>query len=287
MNKRSIVIITCVFLGLTSFRAVDSPARKVVNDMLAAIAKVKGYTYTMQGTERLKGSGNLRTNIIQTKVNVNPVKIYCKILSDPNKGTELLYVKGERSDKVRVNPGKYLPTVSLAATSGLLTKDQHHTVLTSGFTIVSQILNDAVKRSDAQGKFDQVFRIEGEVKFQGKDCYKLVIDDPTYAVTSKTGQAGENLYTFCKRLLISEYSVMELNPEIKNHDNDVSGKTLKVPTSFARKSVLLIDKETNFPVSQEMSDSKGVFEKYEYTNLVLNPMFKADEFTEDFAGYSF
>ncbi|MFN8276176.1 MAG: DUF1571 domain-containing protein [Chitinophagales bacterium] len=287
MNKRSIVIFACAFLALSSFRVADSPARKVVNDMLAAIGKVKGYTYTMQGTERLKSTGNLRTNIIQTKVNVNPLKIYCKILSDPNKGTELLYAKGERGEKVRVNPGKYLPTVSLAATSGLLTKDQHHTVLTSGFNIVSQILNDAVKRSDAQGKFDQVFRLEGEVKFQGKDCYKLVIDDPTYSVTTKTGQAGENLYTFCKRLLISEYSVMELNPEIKNHDNDVSGKTLKVPTSFARKSVLLIDKETNFPVSQEMSDTKGVFEKYEYTNLVLNPMFKADEFTEDFAGYSF
>lgn len=271
-----------------AFRPVENQTRKVVNDMMAAISRARGYTYVMKGTERYRGGSNaFHINDIQTKVNVNPLKIYAKILSDPNKGTELLYAKGERSEKVRVNPGKYLPTLSLAATSSLLTKDQHHTLLTSGFSIVNQILGDAVKRSDAQGKFDAAFHLEGDVKAGGKDCYKLVIDDPTYTVVTKTAQAGENLYTFCKRLLISEYSVMELNPSIKNHDTDVSNKTLKVPSSFARKTVILIDKETMFPVSQEMSDDKGVFEKYEYSNLVLNPVFKADEFTETYSGYSF
>jgi outer membrane lipoprotein-sorting protein len=46
------------------------------------------------------------------------------------------------------------------------------------------------------------------------------------------------------------------------------------------KTVLYIDKETNFPIYQEMSDEKGVFEKYEYSNLVVNPIFKADDFSD-------
>jgi hypothetical protein len=290
MKKISVVtLLLLLVVGLSQIQAKPteaSPARKVIDNMLNAIIKNKGSVYTMKGTERIKGKAAPNVTEIFTKINVSPHKIYGKILSELNRGTELLYAKGERGDKVRVNPGKYLPSLNLPHTSSLLTKDQHHTILTSGFMIVHKLMNEGIKRADAQGGFDKVFKLEGEVTYNGKKCYKVVIDDPTYAYVNATGLAGEDLYTFARRLLIPESAIMDLNG-LKHFDDNVAGKTLKVPTSYAKRTVLYIDEQINFPIYQEMSDEKGVFEKYEYSNLNVNPVFKADEFSEAFSEYKF
>jgi outer membrane lipoprotein-sorting protein len=74
---------------------------------------------------------------------------------------------------------------------------------------------------------------------------------------------------------------------VKGMDDDLGGKTLKVPSSYAKKSVLYIQKDTKIPVYQEMSDDKGLFEKYEYRDVVVNPKFADDEFTTSFSDYRF
>jgi outer membrane lipoprotein-sorting protein len=50
---------------------------------------------------------------------------------------------------------------------------------------------------------------------------------------------------------------------------------------------MYIDKENFFPIFQEVSDDKGIFERYQFFNLTVNPVFKANEFTEDFPEYNF
>jgi outer membrane lipoprotein-sorting protein len=289
-NKSLLPVLILTFISLTMSAAspTASQTRQIVDNMLATIAKHQGAEFNMAASERLVGKpGSYNQMSMFTKVNVNPLKIYAKVLSDPNKGTELLYVTGQRDNKIRVNPGKFLPTLTLAPTSNLLSKNQHHTLLTSGFMIVHRIVADGVKRADAKGKFDDVFKYDGEVTYQNKKCYKIVIDDPSFTYTTAVGLAGENVNTLAKRLLVSEYHIMELNPSFRNLDDNVAGKTLKVPTSYAKKSVLYIDEATNIPVYQEMSDEKGIFEKYEYSNVVFNPAYKADEFSEKFSEYKF
>lgn len=290
---RNKVITVAIFAAvlLINIRAALVPAsqaHQIIDNMQAAILRHQGVTFTMAATERIVGKPKENNQIeMFTKVSVNPLKIYGKVLKDPNKGTELLYVTGQRDNKIRVNPGKYLPTMTLAPTSGLLTKNQHHTLLTSGFLIVQKIVADGVKRAEARNKFDEVFKYEGEVQYNGKTCYKITIDDPTFTYTTAVGLKGETVMGLAKRLLISEYHIMDLNPSSRGLDDDISGKTLKVSSSYAKKTTLLIDKATNFPIYQEMSDDKGMYEKYEYSNLVVNPPFKADEFSEKFSEYKF
>jgi hypothetical protein len=123
--------------AILSFRlAPESQTRTIINKSLAAMSAHKGSTYTMRGSERLVGRSGLRTADIFTKVSVSPQKTYMKMITDPNKGTELLFVKGERGDKALVNAGKMIPTVTLSPFNGLVTKDQHHTMLSAGFAIV-------------------------------------------------------------------------------------------------------------------------------------------------------
>jgi hypothetical protein len=265
-----------------------SQTRQIIDNMLTAIAKHQGATFTMDAVERIVGKPK-EFNFIQmfTKVKISPLMIYGKVMKDPNAGTELLYVTGQHDNKIRVNPGKFLPTLSLSQTSSLLTKNQHHTLLTSGFMVVYRIMSDGVRRADARAAFDSVFKYLGDVQYHGRNCYKIVINDPTFTYTTAVGQKGENVLAMARRLSVCEYHIMDLNASSRSLDDDVSGKALRVPTSYAKKTVLYIDKATNFPIYQEMSDERGLFEKYEYSNVVVNPAFKADEFSEKFSEYKF
>jgi outer membrane lipoprotein-sorting protein len=49
------------------------------------------------------------------------------------------------------------------------------------------------------------------------------------------------------------------------------------------KRYLYIDEANSFPIYQEMNDDKGLYEKYEYNGLKVNPTFAGDEFTEEFS----
>lgn len=284
--KRKIVFTLAVVVSSILAVSAQSQTKKIVDNMLATIKKCNGATYVLKQTEKQIGKSGFNYAEMMTKINNGGSSVYSKVLTEPNKGVELLYVKGMNSNKVKVNAGKLLPTLNLTPTSNLLTKDQHHTLLNSGFGFIYRIIADGVRRAEAEGKFDEVFKYEGDVTYAGKNCYKIVTTDPTFKITSVTGKAGDNVYTLASRLLISEYHVLALNG-LKSFETDLSNKVIKVPSSYAAKSIIYIDKATNFPVLLEMHDQNGVFEKYEFKDLKINPAFKTDEFTEDFSEYGF
>lgn len=288
MIKKSLYLLAFIAICFQfSFRpAAESQSRTIINKLLSAVASHKGATYTMRSNERLVGKSGLRSADIFTKTNVSPQKTYLKMVTEPNKGTELLYVKGERSDKVMVNAGRMVPTLNLSPFSSLITKDQRHTILSAGFSIVGRIISEGVKKADAKGEFDNVFKYEGDVTWNNRPCYKIVIEDPTYSTTTYKAQKGETMYSIALKFLVPEYYMTE-NNGVKSFDEDLGGKTLTLPTSYAKKTVLYIDKQTNFPIYQEMTDAKGVFERYEFYNVVINPAYKADEFTKEFSEYNF
>jgi hypothetical protein len=288
--KKSIVL--ALIIGIAAFnfsatRKAESSTRTIVNKMLKAIETHKSCTFTMRSEERiLSMKTGLRGGDIFTKINVSPRKTYMKMVTDPNKGTEILYVEGERGNKALVNPGKYLPTIKLSPYSSLLTKDQHHTLLSSGFVFVAKIVSEGVRKADEQQRFEEAFKIAGDVTWNGRSCYKLIIEDPTYSYTTYTAKKGENMFNVAAKFLIPEYSMVELSG-VKNFEEDLGGRSLKIPTSYAKKTVMYIDKENFFPIFQEVSDDKGIFERYQFFNLAVNPAFKANEFTEEFPEYNF
>lgn len=289
MFKKGLLVTLVALAAVVNFSFMvppESQAKEILTKMINAINSQKGVVYTMRGSERIVGMKNLRGGDVFTKLNVSPHKLYIKMVTDPNKDTEILYAKGERGDKALVNPGKFLPSLKLNPFSSLLTKEQHHTILSSGFGFTAKVAADGMKKAEAQGRFNDVFKYEGDVTWDGKLCYKLVIQDPTWTYTTYKAQKGENMFTIAQKLLIPEYCLVELNG-VKNFEEDLGGKTLKVPTSYAKKTIMYIDKKTNLPIFQEMHDDKGVFERYEFMNVTPNPTFKADEFTEDYSEYNF
>lgn len=289
MNPHTLfaLLLSVSFPLLLTAQGTAVQSRDVLQKMLSAIQQHRGSQFTMKSYERFKGQSKLVYNEFFMKVHVNPVKVYSKVLSEKNRGTELLYEKGVRDGKILVNAGKMLPNLKLSPYSQMLTKDQHHTMLSAGFSIIGRLVSDAIKKADQQNRFNDVFKYVGEGSFQNRLCWKVTIDDPTYKLTTHACQKGDNIYSVALRLLVPEYSMVELNDWVKNFETDLSGKQIQVPSAYAKKTVLWIDQETFFPLIQEVYDDRGLFEKYEYYNLMINPRFAEDEFSENFSGYNF
>jgi outer membrane lipoprotein-sorting protein len=74
---------------------------------------------------------------------------------------------------------------------------------------------------------------------------------------------------------------------LRNYESVKPGQKIKVPTSYAKKVVLYIDKLNNLPIYQQLFDEKGLFAEYKYTNLIVNPKLADNEFTKNYTGYKF
>ncbi|MCC6516216.1 MAG: DUF1571 domain-containing protein, partial [Chitinophagales bacterium] len=47
------------------------------------------------------------------------------------------------------------------------------------------------------------------------------------------------------------------------------GQKLKIPSSYAKKTTLYIDKSNLLPIYHKMEDEKGIYEIYEFKDLKL------------------
>ncbi len=258
----------------------------VIEKMLNTVIQLKGVQYRLRSTERIKDDPKLKNALLFTKVMEQPVrKFYIRIESEDHKGTEMLYAHGENNDKIKVS-ANWVPTLNLSPFSSFLTKGQRHTPYSTGYMPVYRIIGAGLKKADLAKRFTVYFNYEGEVDFYQHKCYKIRIKDPEYAYINYKALPGETAFSIATKFAISEYAILERN-DISYFDDDLSGKTLSIPSSYAKESVLYIEISTHLPLLQEMSDERGVFEKYEFFNVVVNPNFAADEFKPSFKGYNF
>ena len=84
--------------------------------------------------------------------------------------------------------------------------------------------------------------------------------------------------------------VISLNDQFDDFDDleDLeAGDVLKIPNDYCPKMIMAIDQKRMIPLSIKVFDEKGLYEHFEYDNVVLNPRFDPMEFTEDYPGYGF
>lgn len=277
MKKTTLLLV--LFISSLTLKAQD--AATVINKMISAVSAGKTYEYTLNEVERINGKNIYNT--IFTKVQESPKKIYLHNIKGENEGVEVLYVHGERGNKALVNK---MFGIKLSPFNSLIRKNNHHTVLESGFGLVLKSIKGAKQRATQEGRFNEVFQLAGSVTFDGQPCYKIVITDPTFTYVDYTIKSGETLYSISMDKAINEQLIVEKNG-FSNFNSGSAGQTIKIPSSYAKKSILYINKSTFFPVYQEMHDDKGMFEKYEFLGLKVNPTFTSVDFSEDNPKYNF
>ncbi|MEX0813608.1 MAG: DUF1571 domain-containing protein [Chitinophagales bacterium] len=292
--KKNLLIFSLVFFcfSVHFIQAQDQPTgQELLNKMLQSIKKVNTLTYTLKAWERLDNGSKTQYNEMLTHFQKQPLRIYVKNFSPPNEGVEVLYKENELDGKALVNAKKWLPNLKLDPYGSQLRKDQHHTIFNTGFEylggIVTKALNRAAKEAKSPDEINQVFVYDGDVTWNGISCYKIVLYDPTFTYEDYVVKPGDNLNTLADRRGINAYLVIDKNDNVKWFDSFPEGEQVKLPTSYAKKTILYLDKSNMLPIVQIMHDEKGQFEKYEFHDLKVNPQFAPDQFSEDYSAYGF
>ncbi|MBX9852526.1 MAG: DUF1571 domain-containing protein [Cytophagaceae bacterium] len=268
---------------LSSHNPQSLSSGEILNKMFAATDKVSTLKFKLKKLERV--AGNLKAGEQDVKFNRNPKKIYTKVIF-PNRGVEVLYLDGQNGNKAYVNPNGFpYVTVSLDPYSSSMRNNNHHTVHEVGFDYINSIVSYIAKKSDKD--FEKIFQYTGDTVFSGRSCHKIVIDYTPYAYVDYTVKAGETVTSIAYKLFISDYMILQLNKNISDYEDVKEGQVIKVPNAYARKTILLIDKENFLPIVQKMYDEKGLFSQYEFHSLQLNPKIAEEEFTKEYKDYDF
>jgi hypothetical protein len=257
--------------------------RSVLDKMYQAIGSTNLMSYDMTSTERI-GSKMVVKNM-SFRLQVSPRKVYMK---DKDSGVELLYVAGWNNNMPFINPNGFpWVNVSLDLNSPKVRADGHHPVTHAGFTYLLAQIKHTEKLIAAEGKkIEDIINVDGNYTWNGRSTTKITLTNPDFKFIDYTCTQSETLFSLCERINVSEYMVMEKNNMgygAKVHN----GTKLKIPNAFAKKVELYIDKENNLPIYQIVYDEKGVFEKFEFKNMKINPPMQAKEFTTQCAAYGF
>ncbi len=251
-------------------------ALRSIDGMVTVAGRVKR-------TERINGS--LESGDLRFKVNGKPHKIYIYNVV-PHEGTEVLWAEGWNDNKAYIHPNQF-PWVSLSMdlNGDQMLKDQHHHLTSTGFVTIRKILKWVTTRPVEEIKKRIIYA--GKEKWYGKMLDVLKIKNEDYTIVKYTVQAGEDLLKIDAKLSVPCYKLLELNPEIDDYFDVKAGQVIKVPSHYAKEIVMMIDPDTHLPVVQLMFDDKGLFEKYEYSEIKVNPRFSTMEFSEDNEAYGF
>jgi len=261
--------VTLGFAGLSQAQTVGEITKKALEQM----GKATSISYDFYATERFSG-GKIVNSEVKIKYQASPLKIY----ADAKKPTSarLLYIPSENS-KVQVKKGIGL---KLDPYNKMLMADQHHPIYKAGFNTFKSIIEFNLKAkglTTSSADLGKFVKLVGSTTYDNQACWVLEIIDNDYKIVSYTVKAGEDsVWDLGKKLCVPEYRIKELN-DIGN--SVTPGQVLKVPSSYAKKTTVYIDKDSYLPIYQKMEDNVGVYEIYEFKNLKLNVKFTAEDFT--------
>ncbi len=258
-----------------SARAMLETASRTLDGMVTLQCRVKRY-------ERV--NGKMESGDIRVKVNTRPHKVYVYNIN-PNEGTELLWGEGYNDGKAYVHPNQFpWVNISLSPDGGQMLDDQHHHITSTGFGCVQRVLRHLLGKCK---DLDERAKYVGKENWYGKPHDVIKITHPDYKFVNYTVAAGEDLLKIDAKLGVPSYKLLELNPQCDDYFDVTAGQVIKVPTAYSKEMVLVIDPTTHLPVVQLFYDDKGLFEKYEYSEIKVNPRFSTLEFSEENEAYGF
>jgi len=279
MRQKLIAFLLFFLLGLPLSWS-QSP-KSIIIEMIQSADELVGFTAEITKEERIEGE--LVKQITAVKLIRKPFQLYLN-QRYPKKGVEILLREGY--DRVLINPNAF-PWINLSLDpyGGLMRRNQHHTVYDSGFDLMSGILHRELARIGTDTS-EHIF-YSGIVDWQGRPAFLIEMTNPSYRAITYRVQLGEDLNLIAKKLNINEYAILELNEDVDYYDDVSPGQEIKVPSSYAKKMELYIDKEFMLPLGIIVYDANGIFEQYAYSKFILNPKFAKDEFTSEYKKYGY
>ncbi|RYY17255.1 MAG: DUF1571 domain-containing protein [Cytophagaceae bacterium] len=252
---------------------------QLTSQLMAAIQNLKSLRCNAVAQERIGGKAHPDKSLM--KLTFSPLRVYIK----NGKGVEVLYVSGQNGGEAWVNPNAFpYVTLSLDPNGSLMRKGQHHTALQAGFGTIADLLEGSASRPDKS--FSRSFRYAGDTTVQGRPHYILRSDYPQFRYVAYKAGKNETPATVAARFGCGEYRILERN-KLDIGDKLAEGQTVQTPNAYARRTLILVDPKTFLPSSVTVYDDQGLFEKYDFLNVVANQPIPAAEFSKSYQGYHF
>jgi len=276
---KNIISASFIYLLITGASQAQSPVQ-LIRQMIDSAKVLQGFRAEITKEERI--DGELIKQISETSLRKTPYSLYL-VQRYPKDGVEIL--ARSREDKPLVNPNAF-PWINLNLDpyGHLMRRNQHHTVFDSGFDLLTNILErelNELKENTSNIKY------KGLVEWEGRPTHQIEVSYPDYGKRLYKVMLGEDLNKIAKKLNISEYSILMLNKNIDFYDDIEPGQEIQVPTSYAKRMVLLIDASYMLPMVTRVYDDNGLYEQYAYRKFILNPKFDEGEFKSDYDKYGF
>ena len=254
----------------------------IINDMIGAIRSIKTIQFTIIQTERI--DGNLKNQADAVKMQMNPLKMYISAESS-GKSYEVLWVKGANNGNAWVHPGDF-PYFTLSLNpEGNNLKLGHHSIFAINLNYLADLISHEIKVD--QKSLSQYIKYQGLYDVDGRICYKILLEFSSFKLIPYTVKTGEDLVTIAAQHYVSEYVIHEKNKEISRATDLKPGDKILIPERYAKSMVLFIDKNLKLPIIEMMYDDKGLFERYEFRKIQLNPTFQDKVFSKDNPEYHF
>lgn len=245
--------------------------------MSAAIENLKFLRCTVKAQERI--GGGIRQARSVMKLTYKPLRIYIKNQKD----VEVLWVAGQNGGDAWVYPASFpYVTLSLDPNGKLMRGNQHHTALQAGFGTIADLLRTTGLRQD--NAYSRSFRYAGDTVLLGHAGYVLRSDFPQFRYVNYRAGKNETIATVAERFGCGEFRVIERNG-LSIGEKISEGKALTVPNAYGRRTILCVDAKTYLPTVVQVNDDKGLFEKFEFFDVVPNQPIPLTEFTKDYTGY--
>ena len=107
---------------------------------------------------------------------------------------------------------------------------------------------------------------------------------PQFRYVAYKATAKETPTSIAARFNCGEYRILERN-KLSIGDHLADNQVLQVPNTYAKRTVILIDPKTFLPASISAYDERGLYERYEFSNVLTNQPIPAEEFTKKYKGY--
>ncbi|MEQ6119980.1 DUF1571 domain-containing protein [Reichenbachiella sp. MALMAid0571] len=285
MKKRNRIYLVVAILVLTSFakKADEESGHSITLKMLKKTSGISSLIYTLSKEERIEGK--MIKQISFTKMEKEPFRVYMKQLY-PQEGMEVLFVEGEHNNKAIINPNGFpWVNIKLHPKEGIMRNDQHHTIYQSGFDHVVSILDYLVKKYESD--MDTMVKYNGIVQHDNKDCHSVSFTNPNFKYIDYTVQENETLETIAAKFKLSEHMILEKNHKVKHYDDVSVGQVIQIPNDYSPKMMLYIDKDALIPLRMDVYDDQGLYEKYQYSKVTIDPKLDPSEFSQDYSAYGF
>ncbi len=258
----------------------DHKPAKILHQMYDSIKNIKTLRQKVIAIERLEDTFN--TSHSEIKIQTYPKKIY---FINRMKKLEILYNAEVMPGKAIVKPHVFpYITLNLDPRGNIMRKNQHYTIHELGYDFIGKSTALTISK-DKDGLNN--FTYKGRVIKNGFMCYLLEYENKNYGYVDYVVQEKETASSIAYKLIVNDYLLRHKNDLLNDFGYLKKGRVLKVPNLYSKKAMLFIDEKLMLPVSLSLYDDKGLYESYEYTEIIINKPFKKDEFDKDYKEYHF